>query len=98
VDIDMDRPPEKPASNPKNKKDPAPRVRDPWKDDFDPPHKQVDFNAMCLAILEYRDRKFDECPPNADFGNKDCGCQDYCEAYYKREAAEDIIALLHTRL
>jgi ParB family chromosome partitioning protein len=98
VDIDMDRPPEKPASKPKNKKDPAPRVRDPWKDDFDPLHKQVDFNAMCLAILEYRDRKFDECPPNADFGNKDCGCQDYCEAHYKREAAEDIIALLHTRL
>jgi ParB/RepB/Spo0J family partition protein len=97
VDIAINEPPEKPAPKAESKKEPA-RVRDPWKDDFDPPHKQVDFNTMCLEIMEYKDRKFDECSPSADFRNKDCGCQDFCEAHYKREAAEDIIALLHTRL
>jgi hypothetical protein len=69
------------------KKSPAPRERNPWKNDFDPPHKQVDFNDMCLAIMEYA--KEQEAEASAGEGPK---------YYYKAEAAKDIIALLHTRL
>jgi ParB family chromosome partitioning protein len=96
VDIAMDDPPEKPMPKPESKKDPAPGVRDPWKDDFDPPHKQVDFNTMCLTIMEYG-KILDSAIVNCE--KHDCDlCATLCEAFYRREAVKDIIALLHTRL
>jgi ParB family chromosome partitioning protein len=76
-----------PAPKAENKSPAAPRVYDPWKEDFDPPHKQVDFNTMCLAIMEYA--KEQEAEASVGEGP---------EYYYKAEAAKDIIALLHTRL
>jgi ParB/RepB/Spo0J family partition protein len=94
-DNQAETPPEKPAQKPEKKK-PAPPKE--WIEEFNPPHKQVDFNSVCLAIMKYADRKFDECPSDAHFNSRECGCEDFCEAHYKREAARDIIALLHTEL
>jgi ParB/RepB/Spo0J family partition protein len=92
----VDGPPEMPAPKVENKKDPAPRVRDPWKDDFDPPHKQVDFNTLCLTIVEYA--------KESEAVVKDCmvtdckACDNRCVYFYRLETVKDIIALLHTRL
>jgi ParB family chromosome partitioning protein len=83
----VNEPPEKPAPKMSNKKAAGAAIRDPWKDDFDPPHKQVDFNTMCLAIMEYG--KEQEAEASAGEGPK---------YFYKAEAAKDIIALLHSRL
>jgi ParB family chromosome partitioning protein len=82
-----DGPPEKPAPKTGGKTTPDAAARGPWKDDFDPPHKQVDFNAVCLAVMEYADEQEAE----AILGKGP-------EHFYKAEAAKDIIALLHTRL
>jgi ParB/RepB/Spo0J family partition protein len=102
VDIDIDRPPEKPAPKTENKKDTAPRLRDPWKDDFDPPHKQVDFNSMCLTIMEYGknlEKELVSCKKYNWQSETDEGCcAERCGNWYKHEAVKDIIALLHTRL
>jgi ParB/RepB/Spo0J family partition protein len=71
-------PPAKPA---------APGTARSWKDEFDPPHKQVDFNTICLAIMEYAEKQEAE----ASVGEGPM-------YYYKAEAAKDIIALLHAGL
>jgi ParB/RepB/Spo0J family partition protein len=80
-------PPEKPSPKTGGGKAPGAAMHDPWKDDFDPPHKQVDFNDMCLAIMEYG--KEQEAAAGAGEGPVH---------YYKAEAAKDIIALLHMRI
>jgi hypothetical protein len=84
--------PERPAEKPQSKK-PA-MVREP--DDFDPPHKQVDFNTVCISIMEYAKKNaavLDDCNiTTCDV----CGAR--CAYFYKREAALDIIALLHAGL
>ncbi|MDR2097676.1 MAG: ParB/RepB/Spo0J family partition protein [Spirochaetaceae bacterium] len=89
-------PPEKFAQKAGPQKSPTPPER--RVEEFNPPHKQVDFNTMCVAIMKYADRKFKECPTDANFNSRECGCEEFCEAYYKQEAAKDIIALLHTEL
>jgi ParB/RepB/Spo0J family partition protein len=92
----------KPPAKPENKK-PAPVER--WIEEFDPPHKQVDFNSVCVAIFEYGKNlekeiaaceKFKRGNENANDGG--CECIQPCAAYYKHEAATDIIALLHAGL
>jgi ParB/RepB/Spo0J family partition protein len=97
-DNHAETPPEKPAQKPEKKKSVMP-PKD-WIEEFDPPHKQVDFNDVCLAIIRYaKGQEMKVC--TAHFNGGDCeGCKDvnYCGAYYKVEAAKDIIALLHTEL
>jgi ParB/RepB/Spo0J family partition protein len=97
-DNHAETPPEKPAQKPEKKKAVMP-PKD-WIEEFDPPHKQVDFNDVCLAIIRYAEgQEMKVC--TAHFNNGDCeGCKDvnYCGPYYKVEAAKDIIALLHTEL
>jgi ParB/RepB/Spo0J family partition protein len=116
VDIDMDtnpndcspdmpknKPPENPA--PTKKDDPNKAAPGAWADDFNPPHKQVDFNDVCLAIINYG-KKFEvqiaACEKynwqNDNAKDEGCECADLCGVYYKHEAAMDIIALLHTEL
>jgi ParB/RepB/Spo0J family partition protein len=53
-------------------------------EDFDPPHKQVDINDVLVIIKNYIERM-----ENGDGSS---------EAYYKKEAAWDIVALLHEGL
>jgi ParB/RepB/Spo0J family partition protein len=93
--------PEKPAPKTENKK--PSKARD--LDDFEAPHKQVDFNEICLVIMGYgKDletqiaacKKFDwENTGGADEG---CTCAEKCGIWYEHEATLDIIALLHTGL
>jgi ParB/RepB/Spo0J family partition protein len=87
-------PPEKPPQKPESKKPAAPAER--WIEEFDPPHKQVDFNDICVAIFDYG-KKLDGAIVNCE--KHDCDlCAALCEAFYRREAVKDIIALLHSRL
>jgi ParB/RepB/Spo0J family partition protein len=91
-------PPEKPAQKPECRKKAVPLER--WVDEFDPPHKQVDFNDICLAIIRYAEKQeINKCPVCLDNGDcEKCSTNHFCEAYYKVEAARDIIALLHSGL
>jgi ParB/RepB/Spo0J family partition protein len=116
VDIDMgtnsidcspgmpeNKPPEEPA--PVKKEAPGKAVFGAWADDFNPPHKQVDFNDVCLAIINYG-KKFEvqiaACKKynwqNGNAKDEGCECADLCGVYFKHEAAMDIIALLHAEL
>jgi hypothetical protein len=78
-----------------------PEPRD-WLDDFDPPHKQVDFNEICLAVMNYGkklERGFAGCKKFDRKSEVNAGCcAERCGNWYKREAVEDIIALLHAGL
>jgi hypothetical protein len=76
-----------------------------WIEEFDPPHKQVDFNDICLAVFEYGknlEREIAACEKfkwnNENANDGGCECTPPCAAYYKHEAVKDIIALLHSRL
>jgi hypothetical protein len=97
-DYTVETPPEKPVQKPE-KKNPAKPPRE-WIEEFNPPHKQVDFNDICLFIIRYAgEQKIEKCPVYLDNGEcKLCEGNHFCEAYYKVEAAKDIIALLHTEL
>jgi ParB/RepB/Spo0J family partition protein len=88
---------EKPAPKAEPKKPAPERAKE---EDFDPPHKTVDFNDVCLAIAGYakaRQKETTACLDQKGYEDciNDCGG---CESYYKMEAARDIIALLHARL
>jgi ParB family chromosome partitioning protein len=91
----------KPAPKAEKRK-PDPR---PWLDDFDPPHKQVDFNEICLAVMDYGRKietqiavckKFNWKNKNED--DHGCECAEPCGIYFMHEAVLDIIALLHAGL
>jgi ParB/RepB/Spo0J family partition protein len=95
-----DPPTENPSAKPENKK---PAAAERWIEEFDPPHKQVDFNSVCVAIFEYGknlEREIAACEKfnwkNAN--DEGCECLRPCAAYYKHEAVKDIIALLHAGL
>jgi ParB/RepB/Spo0J family partition protein len=98
-------PPAKPATKSESKKSPAHGERHSWLDDFDPPHKQVDFNNMCVSIMRYGKeleieitncKKFDW--QNNNGNDEACVCDERCGNWYKHEAVKDIIALLHKGL
>ena len=103
--IEPELPNEEPAK-PETKKggtkkaDSKPRIS---LDTFDPPHKQVDFNSVCLAIVNYGKKLDDlifECERNGKKLN-DCGvCPDAgtCKTFLMRETVLDILALLHAEL
>jgi ParB/RepB/Spo0J family partition protein len=97
-----DEPPEKPAPKTDSKKTPGAVTHNPWKEDFDPPHKQVDFNTMCLAIMEYGrgfERELIRCEKYDFQDDNDEGCcAERCGIWYMHETVMNIIALLHTRL
>jgi ParB/RepB/Spo0J family partition protein len=71
-----------------------------WLEGFNPPHKQVDFNDVCMVVVKYAESlEIKKCSIYLD--NEGCGlCQGshFCEEYYKAEASGDIIALFHTEL
>jgi hypothetical protein len=91
-------PPEKPAQKPEKKRVAAPPKG--WIEEFNPPHKQVDFNDICLFVIRYaEEQEIEKCPVGLDNGGCElCQGSHFCEAYYNVEAAKDIIALLHTEL
>jgi hypothetical protein len=66
----------------------------PWLDDFDPPHKQVDFNSICVSIMRYA-KENEAVLHNCKVTTCEA-CNNRCLYFYKHEAALDIIALLHT--
>jgi ParB/RepB/Spo0J family partition protein len=93
-----DMPPEKPAAKPEKARSAPARS---WIEDFEPPeHKEVDFNSVCVAVFNYaKDQCVEKCPVYLD--NKSCAeCEvtHFCGAYYKQEAARDVIALLEVAL
>jgi ParB/RepB/Spo0J family partition protein len=71
-----------------------------WLDEFEPPpHKQVDFNTVCISILNYA-KESEAIVKNCEFDETaDCDtCAQRCIDYYKLEVSRDIIALLHASL
>jgi len=92
VNVDIDSGTEKPQK----KTGAAPLA---WSDDYEPPpHKQVDFNTVCLLIFDYaKDIKNKKQPCKGSWDS--CGsCTSPCTAYQKLQAANDIIAILHNGL
>lgn len=96
-------PPEKPPQKTESKKTSPPSER--WIEEFDPPHKQVDFNDICVAIFEYGknlEKEIAACEKfnwkNGNANDEGCECAPPCATYYKHEAVMDIIALLHAGL
>jgi ParB/RepB/Spo0J family partition protein len=87
-------PPAKPPQKPESKNTHTPAEM--WVEEFDPPHRQVDFNDVCIAIMKYA--------KESEVVVKDCkvttcgACDNRCIYFYRLEAAKDIIALLHSRL
>jgi ParB/RepB/Spo0J family partition protein len=67
-----------------------------WKDEFDPPHRSIDFNNVCLVIFEYAEKN--EAVVRACKVTTCEACKDRCAFFYNLEAAKDIIALLHAGL
>ena len=68
-----------------------------WIDDFEPPpHKKVDFNNVCLLIVKYA-KKNEPVIKACKVTTCDV-CTNRCPYFYKQEAMQDIIALLHSEL
>jgi hypothetical protein len=60
---------------------------------------------MCVAIFDYGKKLETEIAAcekfnwnNNNENDEGCECSGHCGIYYKHEAVEDIIALLHSRL
>jgi ParB/RepB/Spo0J family partition protein len=102
VNIDIDTSATNAEPPPSAKQAPKPETKKSgassrsWLDDFDPPHKQVDFNNVCLLIMKYG-KRFDDTIIACE--KHDCDlCRDKCIEYSVREAIRDILALLHSEL
>jgi ParB/RepB/Spo0J family partition protein len=97
IDIDTSGEPVEPQSKKENKN---PNSKKPTRqmslDEFDPPHKKVDFNAICVSIIRYA--KSNEAVVNACKVTKCDACDNRCVYHYKLESAKDILALLHSEL
>jgi len=75
----------------------APAARDSKKEADIPPSRQVDFRDVCKIIIEYRDALFSKLSdPPSDFEVWDvCPHKKLCCAFFKDNAADDILAELH---
>jgi hypothetical protein len=97
VDIDVDTSPgnteplpKRPAPKPETKKSADNSFN---LDDFDPPHKQVDFNEVCILIMGYLKKR------GRTDSDQNCGSsQNRCTHYDRFQTVNDIIALLHAEL
>jgi ParB/RepB/Spo0J family partition protein len=101
--MENEAPPEMPGAPPpavkaapKPAKEKAPSEPRSWVDDFDPPHKQVDFNEICLAIMGYA-RESEKVVKACTLGECET-CAERCLYFYKLETVQDIMALLHMGL
>jgi ParB/RepB/Spo0J family partition protein len=95
TDIDISLPP--PETEPKEKPSAKQGKKESVVDnDFDPPHKQVDFNTICLLIMGYKKEidKGKQCRPLDSWAGC-AACENQCAEYHKIQAIEKIIALLH---
>jgi ParB/RepB/Spo0J family partition protein len=72
-----------------------------WIDDYEPPpHRQVDFNTICVAIMNYAE-KYNNIITNCEKARKECDtCADCgeCDAFSRVDAVHDILAILHKEL
>lgn len=90
VNVDVDSSAEKPK---KEKKSVS-----AWVDTYEPPpHKQVDFNTVCLVIMEYI-KDYSDTIDKCEKENKDCGDCGECDALSRLDTVHDILALLHKKL